>query len=380
VDGVRRDTENTLAEVRETLKKAVPAVPVSIDDDNLLKNLKSLADQIVKLSADVVVAQTATKAANDATAVEVASHADAIKKLNDQIAAVNDEKAKLITAAGDRDKLIAGNLAAQDDKAKKEITEAEQKGKDLQVENGKLTAVATKAQDALRKALTQIAKFRVNPSRSLLQPAGFVTRVPGNNTVYINFGEGQQIWPGLTFEVYDKKLGLPSLTAPNPDSPDSLAAGKGSIEVIRILPDTCECRIIHEEKGMHVVEGDLILNLIYNTHTKFAFVVYGDFDLSGTGQSNPADGETIRRLVTQWGGRVMTEVTIETDFLVLGKPPVVHTPPDSPTAVDLEKIEAEKAALKKWEDRQNDAMSRNIPILNQNRFLYFIGYYDQKTR
>jgi len=148
--------------------------------------------------------------------------------------------------------------------------------------------------------------------------------------VYISLGEGQQISPGLTFEIYDRKKGLPSLTTLNAENPDELPSGKASIEVIRVMDSTSECRIIHLAQGEHIVEGDLVLNLVYNTHTRFAFMVYGDFDLANNGQPTPGDADVVRRLITQWGGRVMDQVTVDTDFVVLGKQPTVNPLPTAP--------------------------------------------------
>ena len=120
-----------------------------------------------------------------------------------------------------------------------------------------------------------------------MREAGHITRSPGNNVVFIDLGEGQEISPGLTFEVYDQRKGLPQLTqgsSPTPQLPD----GKASIEVLRVLPGTAECRVIHVEPAMTIAEGDLILNIVYNTHTKFSFCVYGSFDLAQTGTATPA--------------------------------------------------------------------------------------------
>ena len=38
------------------------------------------------------------------------------------------------------------------------------------------------------------------------------------------------------------------------------------------------------------------------------------------------------------------------------------------------------ADLKAYQDVVNQAATLHIPILNQNRFMYYIGYYDQMKR
>ena len=66
------------------------------------------------------------------------------------------------------------------------------------------------------------------------QADGKIIRVPGNGTVYINLGNGDQIAKGLTFEVYDRIEGIPSIGDPTSD--ENLPRGKASIEVIRVAP------------------------------------------------------------------------------------------------------------------------------------------------
>ena len=83
----------------------------------------------------------------------------------------------------------------------------------------------------------------------------------------------------------------------------------------------------------------------------------------------------------EWGGKVADKVNVNTDFVVLGTPPVV---PPRPT---LEQMETYPDAMQKYDkavERLNNykqirsqAEALWIPILNLDRFLYFIGY---KTR
>ena len=138
--------------------------------------------------------------------------------------------------------------------------------------------------------------------------------------------------------------------------------------------------VLRDKNGAPIVEGDLILNLVYNAHTKFNFVVYGDFDLAGTDRPTPGDAEVIRRLITQWGGRVTDQVNVDSDFLVMGVEPKIPAKPDSPTALDDERYAKSQKAYNTYYEVRSQAIQLNIPVLNQNRFLYFVGYYDQAKR
>ena len=72
-----------------------------------------------------------------------------------------------------------------------------------------------------------------------------------------------------------------------------------------------------------IVQGDPILNLIYDRNVKFNFYVYGDFDISRTEHPTPAGADVIRRLIVQWGGHLDKTLNIETDFVVMGTPPEI---------------------------------------------------------
>jgi len=127
----------------------------------------------------------------------------------------------------------------------------------------------------------------------------------------------------------------------------------------------------------------LIVNLIYDPNTKYNFVVYGAFDLDQNGIPDPRDADVIKRLVTQWGGKMQEDVTPSTDFLVVGDEPKVfevtkkELEDDPILKAKHDKAEADLAAYQAMVQKARDL---HVPVLNQNRFLYFIGYYDQAKR
>ena len=135
--------------------------------------------------------------------------------------------------------------------------------------------------------------------------------------------------------------------------------------------------------GQQISEGDPIVNLIYDPNVKFRFVVFGSFDLTTEGLPTTADADIVKRLVTQWGGILQPAITADTDFLVIGREPVVPNFTPDELSGNLfnqnKKDEAEKA-LADYQKVLADAKDLHIPILNQNRFLYFTGYFDQARR
>lgn len=129
-------------------------------------------------------------------------------------------------------------------------------------------------------------------------------------------------------------------------------------------------------------EGDLIENLVYDPNTKYNFYVYGTFDLAGNGRPTAADGEVIKRLVTQWGAKIVDNVNVDTDFVVLGKEPTLpnFTKEEQEQPLNADKLAKAQAELEKYQEVVQTARDLHIPVLNQNRFLYYVGYYDQAKR
>jgi len=256
-----------------------------------------------------------------------------------------------------------------------------------QQQNEQLTAALNQAQAAIKQkdqqidGLTQRLKgVRVNPNEATVQkPDGEIVRLPGNGLAYINLGVGDHVAVGMTFKVFDRFTGVPSLGADGTRETD-MPVGKGELEIIKIGPGFSECRIIAKEPGISLVQGDLVVNLVYDRTQKYSFVVYGDFDLDGDGRTSPGDAEVIRRLITQWGGNVVNEVNVNTDFVVMGREPKVDAKPPADNAVEQAAYQRAMAELDKYLEVRKQAMAMNIPILNQNRFLNFVGYTSQAGR
>ena len=239
-----------------------------------------------------------------------------------------------------------------------------------------------RAQLDLKVATDKIAGHRPDVTNAVVRHAdGKIIRLPGNDICYINLGQGDQVTPGLTFEVYDKATGVPGIPA-NVVDDENLPVGKASIEITRVGDTSSECRIVNTAPGATLSEGDLIANLVYDANTKYNFYVYGEFDLSGSGHPNQADTAVIQRLVTQWGGRLTDQVNVDSYFVVLGAEPQLlsFTKEELDLPLNADKAEKAKAALDKYQDIRQAALDMHIPILNQNRFLYYVGYYDQAKR
>jgi hypothetical protein len=277
-------------------------------------------------------------------------------------------------AAGDALKSIQDTIGASGTKSAAEV---QQITNDLNAANAqiaKLTALnnSYKAKFGSRRADV------INPI--IRQADAKIIRVPNNEVCYINLGYGDQVTPGLTFEVYDKADGIPPIPD-NVTGDEQLPVGKASIEITHVGTTSSECRIVKLAPGAVLSEGDVIENLVYDPHTKYKFMVYGNFDLAGNGRPNAADADVIKRLVTQWGGKLTDVVNVDTDFLVLGAEPVLPSfSKDDLTAENQNKLALAEKALEAYQQIEQEAKDLHIPILNQNRFLYYVGFYDQAKR
>jgi hypothetical protein len=352
-------------------------VSFTLPTDTLIGAIAALTDQVAQLSSGKLDAVTSLKASeqkNQQTIAAQKAQLEAKDKLIQDAsakadAAVADAKKYQDEAAQNTAGVQASGVEAQKTLAATNATLTTQ----IQTKD-KLNATLTKAVAAYK---AKLRAARVSAQEPMVQHAdGIIIRVSEGNTCFINLGEREHVTKGLTFEVYDKYKGVPPLG----DADAGLPVGKASIEVFTVGPDTSECRIIKTQPGQQIVIGDLIANLIYDPSIQYNFVVFGNFDLSGSGIASPTDADVIRRLITQWGGKVQDKVDVMTDFLVIGNEPNVPsvTDPNDPAGV----AKHDKAVLEHqvWQEMVGKAADFSVPIMNQNRFLYFIGYYDQASR
>ena len=380
-DDVAKTANTTLSSIGQQLK--TKGISVTLPN-NMIAAIRAMGDQVASSADAAAKAQADAKAAHE-DAMKVTAERDRLLADKDkQIAAVNDQLKTVQDQLAEYQKTKNASVEEIVASAKLSNDTANQRADALQKSLSQSQQQMSNMQKTIEDFQRKIDRYRLNPNDSMQRADGRITKVPGNGTVYINIGQLDSVTPGLTFEVYDKSRGLPKLQNPNnqPEDNSDLPAGKASVEVIRVLPGASECRVIKTAPGQIITEGDLVENLVYDPRTKYNFYVFGNFDVSQSGTANPADADLIRRLVTQWGGKLQGGINVDTDFVVMGKEPTV------PNLTDEEKTNP--LAMQRYEDAVrnhdqyqatlNKALELRIPILNQNRFLYFTGYYDQAGR
>jgi hypothetical protein len=370
------------AALKDDQKKLDTAgVKVTIPSTGLQSAVNALADtaiseqkQITSLTSQLTTAQaSAASATKDIATINAQRDGDVAKATQS-----GTDTATQLNASLDANKAtIAQMTQAQADDAKKNADLAAQQATELAAK----TAAETKDLSTIDALRARLANRRSDVTNSVVrQSDGKIVRIPNDKVCYINLGQGDQVTNGLTFEVYDKAEGVPPLPE-NVTGDEQLPVGKASIEITHVGVTSSECRIVKIQPGAIISEGDLIANLVYDPHVKFNFFVFGNFDLAENGRPNANDAAFIKQLVTQWGGKLTDQVNVNTDFVVLGAEPVIPNFSKDEIGPDAQaKIDAATKASEAYQEIRQEAKDLHIPILNQNRFLYYVGYYDQAKR
>ena len=339
--------------------------------DQLVAQVNALKQQNQTLSQNLADAQAGAQQAKDQSQQQMAALQDQVRQAQQQrqeaIASnqtVDEGKKQLATEFDTKVEDLVGNFNATSQQQQQQNQELASSKKKLQSDF-----------DALQKRF----RTRFDADQMITSPDGTIIRSPAGGTLYIDLGRQNHITTGMTFEVYDGVRGIPRMES---QTDPALPKGKGSIQVVSVNPTQAECRIVQATPGQTIRAGDVIANLAYDKNVPVRFRIYGDFDLDNNGRSDASDRERLSSLVRQFGGEIVDDVTVKTDVLVLGTEPVVPTlqgdERNDPTK------QAEQFRLQQQRDQYeavlNKALSLNIPVLNQNQFLYYIGYYEQIGR
>jgi outer membrane murein-binding lipoprotein Lpp len=209
----------------------------------------------------------------------------------------------------------------------------------------------------------------VTPGAQFQADGKIISAEPQRDLVYIDIGSKDHLPLGIQFRVY-------SATETNLDP---LNEGKGLIEVTKVFLTLAECRIVKKGEG-EMVKGDLVVNPVYKRGQQMKFFVFGSFDLDGDGQPDPRGTERIAQLIRNWGGQVVDKISVDTDYGVMGMEPELPARP-APDAdpITEQQYNKKKAAYDEYKQQLAQLRSYTIPVLNQNRFLSLIGYYEQQA-
>ncbi|MHC4222199.1 MAG: BRCT domain-containing protein, partial [Planctomycetota bacterium] len=236
---------------------------------------------------------------------------------------------------------------------------------ELKIAENRIKHIQQKFQALVPPPDVEVAAFKADGEVILIDPQA--------NIVHLNLGRQDRIYQGLTFSVYEKNMPIPKD-----------GKGKAEVEVFNVGESISAARIIRSEISRPIVLDDIIANLIWDADKANIFVVAGDFDLDSDKSPDYNGPEKIATLVERWGGVVKKDVSIDTDFLILGELPDI---PRKPTFEQLEvdpmamdKYDALIERLTRYRQVKKQADTLSIPIFNTERFLYFAGYREQAKR
>ncbi|MCC7408809.1 MAG: hypothetical protein IT442_12105 [Phycisphaeraceae bacterium] len=316
---------------------------------------KSLQDQIILLAQSVEQHQAARQQA----AATFEQGAQTIEGNYQQQVATFDQFRQQV---GDQQV----NLATMIDQVQRQ---SQASNLELRQRNDQLAAESA----ALRQRVQDLTPARSSEGQaidpSLLPDGKIVTIDPRGHWVYIDIGRRQHVVIGMTFEVFENIASVDDA---------GLLRGKATLQVVNILEDSSQCLVVRTTSGKALREGDIIANLVYSPQAKFNFHVYGQFDINNTGEPSDEDRQRVERMITQWGGNIQNELTYDTDFLVLGKQPPAPIPlTDIIDPVIIAEETRKRQVYDRYAELVNRARSLSIPVLNQNRFLTLVGYFER---
>jgi hypothetical protein len=367
------------AVARATAKDVSDANVRVAGTNGLTQIVTALANGVGALQTERANLQGQVTAAAEQRKQDLAARDQLLKERDNQIAALQTkvEQDMAVTASYRQQNL--GTVKNIEKTTTATLAQQQQSNEQLSSQLAQATATIAKHERTIEELSRRLKGIRAGTNEATIQKEdAHIVRVPDNNTVVIDLGIGDQLVKGMTFEVYDQQTGIPALGDGMREG--DMPEGKASIEVMRMLPGYSECRVIRRKPGYGLVIGDLVANLVYDSTQKYNFVVYGNFDLNNDGRAEPGDADVIKQLVTRWGGNITNEVNINTDFVVMGvEPKAEPLRQDDDALVRQQKLEAQQA-LDQYLNVLKQASSLNIPIMNQNRFLNFVGYKSQVMR
>lgn len=299
---------------------------------------------------------------------------DASKKQQEEF------QAKLAELTKQNDDLGKANQTYQesqqkklDDAKKLQDQEVERLNKTIATLNQKMGDANWKYQQLDAKYRELIKKFRdastpnMNPEKITMLPKGKISQViDDQKIVYIDKGAKDKVVPGLTFSVYSGSI------------PED-GKNKGAIVVMNVSPSISECRIVEQKSTDPIMEGDLIGNVAYDPNRIYTFVVKGDFDLHNTGKPTPEGAKEVKDIIERSGGKVVSDISINTDFLVMGEEPARPSKLDeNATPQDQAVYQAQLKAYEDYSQARTAAPQLYVPILNANKFMALVGFSNAK--
>ncbi len=260
-------------------------------------------------------------------------------------------------------------LADVEDRIQRMRRDGEETIRELEDENRALDRSVQTLEALVARLRGDVAEDTLRPGAEDALVDGTIVGInPGANEVFISRGRREKIVLGMTFEVY------PIGTTIVREADGGYPPGKATIEVIRIDETSSACRIIRSSRGNPVVVNDVIANAVYDPRKTYHFVVFGTFDTNEDGFATVQEEQEIRAIINEWGGEVSDELNGNTDFVVLGRRPILPPEPklDDPPEL-IQRYRRLVQQQRRYDELFEAAQATSIPVLNQNRLFTLTG-------
>ena len=265
-------------------------------DTTLEAMLKRLQKKNEAVQRRLVAAeQERDRARNDEDAAR--ESADTVKRGKDQrIAELEGEKQqveeRLTNITQTKDQEIEG-LRGSVNSAKERTAQVEEEARK---EKKDLVTMLEREKNLKRQASERIISIKKNNNADGKVSA----RVSGSNKVIVSIGAMRGVKEGTQFEVYELGKGNEVLK-------------KGWVTIQEVKPDFSVAIIESEVDEFNPIAGaDLIRNPLFESGKQPTFYLMGDM----TGRLSNQQTEA---LIKKMGGKVVKDVTVHTDFVVLGR-------------------------------------------------------------
>jgi len=360
-DAVNQTTQ-LLSEAKEGAEKSYADVkdqPTTVQIASMKDAVTVLQRRIGELVGRVGQVEGA-KAGVDTELATAKGELEAVKTQHEQEMAQKDanyakEKTDLTTARDDAVK-SQGQLSEQLQRLQDRMIA---KDRENRTQKDALDRKVTEQVNTINELRKRIEGFIKLPTESAVD--GRIISVGESGAVaYGDLGKDDGILMGMTFSIF----------SPSELGKDE-AAPKGSARVVKILDHSCEMRVFQAAGQDPVVVNDLLHNPIYDRQRRLHFVLAGRMYVDDDTED---DTEALKAMIQKFGGKVDANVSLQTDYLVLGEEPrPLASPATDATPEERQAYEVARKAFLDFSAAKAQADDFSIPILSLNRFLGLAG-------
>ena len=310
-------------------------------------------------------------------AAERKSYLDAMEERKQAIDKAMRENAALQAQLAEMQTRLNDFMEDADAAARDRIAELSEQVKALESEKFAFERAAEEAKRDLAKEIDSRPKPPAVGTTSA--DAEVASVFGGGNDLFITLGRKNGLVIGMTFEVFDPQPVIKLATTGE-------ARGKATIEVYGLKDDAATCRVVRRDRGVNINPGDPVVNLGYDPNMTIRMFAFGEFDIESDGGTN--DIGRIEALIKESGAELVgvtkTDagipiLTPDINYIVLGEKPELPEKPsdDDFDPVKIAEYQALLAANEAYFRIVDEAKILRIPVLNQDRFLDLIGYYER---